>query len=200
MSRAARKWTDEKIEAELRRVTGAIGSFPTANELRGIGMNDLCCAATKTGGLVAWAARLGLSRKFSDSDFGWMGEETFCELARKEGIPASRTGRVKSAYDVLLDDTLRVDVKTANIATYGASNGWFYRIGKDPQADVVALLQIDTRTFYGLPWWACPITNVTISPNSAKYAPYRDNWPAIRRMIALRKLERAIGGPVAEVA
>lgn len=191
-----RFWTDERIDTELRRVTGALGSFPSAAELRQLGMNDLCCAVTKAGGLIAWADRLGLARKHSDSDTGWDGERSVQALFTERNIECVRCHEVKSPYDLLAAGVLRIDVKSARYAAYKSdgctSAGWFFRLGKHVQADLVILYMLDEGTFYALPWWVCPSGNITVSVGGGKYAPYADDWPLIERMIRTRTNEREL--------
>lgn len=199
-----RYWTDERIESELRLITGALGSFPTASELRGLGLNDLCCGVTKAGGLIAWAERLGIARKHSDSDTGWDGERAVQSLFHLHGIDCVRCHEVKSPYDLLAADVLRIDVKSARYATHGAgssheSAGWFYRLGKHVQADLVILYQLDEGGFYALPWWVGPTTNITITVGGGKYAHYAGDWHLIERMIRARQTERELDAVCREV-
>lgn len=190
---AKTSWTDELIERQLREITGAIGSFPTASELRSMGKNDLTCAATKSGGLIAWAARLGLSRKDSDSDFGWRGEIAMCEHFRQQGFSAERTKGVKAPFDIMVNDLLRVDVKTASRAEYsGHSRGWYFRTGKIPQADVVVLYRMDRNDFFGVPWWECTSSNMSICDGLGRFGEFHNNWWLIRQMISRRQDEREL--------
>jgi hypothetical protein len=184
-----RVWTDNLIETDLRAIVEQTGSFPAASTLRKMGRNDLCCAMTRHGGVIVWASRLGMKRGYSDSDFGWQGESAAQLLFQSQGITCEKLDGVKSPYDLLADHALRVDVKTAKFAEYGACRGWFYRIGKHIQADLIFLYQMDTNDFYGLPWWACPSTNITVARDGGKYAAYRNCWDLIRRLINSRKAE-----------
>lgn len=182
------------IASELRKVTGSIGSFPSANELRAVGRGDLASILAKRGGYSFWAERLGLSRKHSDSDTGWDGEIAVMRLFADRGISCERTPEKKAPYDLLAGGVLRVDVKSAKFAEYAGSTGpcrgWFFRIGKHPQADLIVLYKLDTAGIHAVPWWDCPTTNVTISVGGGKYSPYADNWELIRKMIAAREAER----------
>ena len=195
------KWTDEVIEQELRVIIEATGSFPTNTVLCSIGRFDLASAMVKSGGFVKWSEKFGVQRQ-SDSDFGWAGEEAFAKLCRSVGLETTRVTGVRSPYDLLILDTLRVDVKTASFAQYGKkSGGWFYGIGKYPQADLIVLYQADTGDFFGLPWWVCPTSNVTIRRIDGMYARYLNNWRLIERMIDVRQQERSlVGAVVGEVA
>lgn len=185
-------WTDELIESELRKVSSSLAHFPSASQLRQINRNDLASIITKRGGFHLWASKLGMNRAHSDSDTGWDGEKMFVEQCHQVGIPGSRVDGIKSPFDILLDGCLRVDVKSARYAEYGACRGWFYRIAKIPQADLILLLQLDTGAFYGLPWFLCTTTNITVSRDGGMYADFANNWSLIREMIDRRKDEQDI--------
>ena len=195
-------WTDEKLEAALRDVAGSTGVFPSSTMLREMGRNDLAVQVTRRGGFIAWARRMGCARKQSDSDFGWHGEIEFVRLCAGQGLPAERCAAVKSPWDVVVCDVLRVDVKTAKCATYGHKSGWHYRIGKAPQADLVVLYQADTGDFYAVPWHKCPTSSVTLARGGGKYAAFLNNWKLIRQMIGMRVAEKAMQdrAPVPDVA
>jgi hypothetical protein len=190
------KWTDANIEVALRELSAKFGYMPSVSEMRGVGRNDLICAVTKRGGILEWSRRLGLVRQGSDSDFGWDGEVAVCDLFRSRRMLAVRTKEKKAPFDLLVNGILRVDVKTANFTAYGACRGWFYRIGKMPQADLVVLYQHDTADFYGLPWFLCPTSNITISRTGGIYAAFLNNWPLIDRMARVRESERAEFSPM----
>ena len=58
-----RKWTDERIRAELAAFCAQNGHWPRAAEFREAGKNDLYLAASRYGGIDHWAAELGLREK-----------------------------------------------------------------------------------------------------------------------------------------
>lgn len=191
MRGAQKKWTDALIESELRGVADAMGTFPTTSELREVGRNDLACAVGKSGGFIHWSERLGLSRKPSDSDFGWEGEKAFVDLCTAQGLTAVRCDGVKAPWDITVNGALRIDVKAARWHVYRQTGGWHFRIGKRPQADVVVLYQADRGDFYGVPWWACPTTSITLMESGGKYAPFKNNWDRIKGMLETRQAEMA---------
>jgi hypothetical protein len=155
------------------------------------------CAATRSGGLLAWSKKLGISRLAnSDSDKGWAGERIVATRLMQRGYRVDKPQAVKHPYDLLVDGILRVDVKTANLATYrtpggGRCTGWFYRIGKVPTTDLVALLQKDIGNIYFIPWDACPHGNITITENG-KYSEYRNRFGIVRSYVdALKQLRKS---------
>lgn len=175
------RWTPELIESEVRLVTQNIGHFPSNTELREMGRNDLACAITKRGGgLIGLAKRLGMERMPSDSDFGWAGEESVATELRRRGFTAERTNGVRAPFDILVNGIVRVDVKNARFASYpmkgGSScDGWFYRLGKMCQADLIALHQYDEGSTFIIPWSLIPTSNITITRNG-KYSRYKEAW------------------------
>jgi hypothetical protein len=174
-----RNWTDESVHTEVAKIAEGLGHFPSKQELTDLKRNDLAVQVSRRGGYLAWAQKTGFERIQSDSDTGWAGEVAFSDLAKQRGLESERPKGVKSPFDLLLDKCLRVDVKSARFAQYGVCRGWFYRIGKYPQADLILLFQLDTNDFYGLPWFVCPRSNVTISQDGGKYASFKNNWPLI---------------------
>lgn len=197
-----KRWTDELVESEIRELSKQTGMFPTNTELVQLGRGDLSNQICKRGGYRAWSEKLGITRAPSDSDFGWHGESAFASLCARQNLSAVRSDRVKAPWDMIVEGSLRVDVKNATYAEYGACRGWFYRMGKAIQADIAILHQDDTGNFYAVPWWLCPTSNITISRGGGKYAEYFNNWSLIRQMLGMRMAERARFSPeaVAEVA
>jgi Domain of unknown function (DUF4115) len=66
-----RRWTDDRIRAELTAFCADRTTWPSAAEFRSAGRSDLYVAASRYGGIGFWAAELGLPR------------ESFAPLPRK---------------------------------------------------------------------------------------------------------------------
>jgi hypothetical protein len=186
---ARTKWTEAMIVERIMENYARTGKFPTNTYLHDTGQDDLSNQIAKKGGFSAWAARLGLKREGSDSDTGWSGEIEVLELLKQHWSNVTRSIAVKAPFDLLINDVLRVDVKSARFAKYGPCSGWFYRIGKIPQADVIALYQLDTKEVYWIPWNRVPTSNITISKAGGMYALFRNNIDIVRRMLATREAE-----------
>jgi hypothetical protein len=185
-------WTDQKIEEEIAKAVEFYGRFPSAKELREIGKNDLCCAISKNGGFLFWAKKVNQERKMSDSDTGWEGEKKLVGDLAAKGFSCVRSQNTKCPYDLLVNTSIRVDVKAANYAEYGPCKGWFYRIAKDAQADIIALYQLDTADVYFIPWNLCPKTNVTISRSGGKYKDFKNRFDILENLVNLRQAEKDI--------
>jgi len=182
-------WTDELVRDELVGICAATGTFPSNSELEQLGRSDLANQITRRGGFVQWSNQMGYKRKPSDSDFGWHGERLCIEKLTKEGFLAEPTHEVRAPYDILVNKCIRVDVKSANYAEYGACRGWFYRIGKHSQSDFIMLYQVDTGDAYYIPWQVCPTTNVTISRDGGIYKDFKNNVELLREVVRTRTAE-----------
>lgn len=180
------------IAAELSAVIALQGKMPTCSELRQLGRNDLACQVSRRGGFLDWAKRLGAERSISDSDTGWAGEIELAKRLTTRGFNVERMTAVKSPYDLRINGAIRIDVKAANYAEYGVCRGWFYRVGKEAQADIIALLQLETGTSYFIPWTICPKSNVTISRSGGKWAQFRDRYDIIKELVTQRMSETAL--------
>lgn len=55
---APRRWTDERIETELRAVIEQLGEFPSRAQLVSLGHRSLWDAMRRTGGAEVWRDRL----------------------------------------------------------------------------------------------------------------------------------------------
>lgn len=175
------KWTDALIEESLRGITAQVGRFPTAALLREMGRDDLYCAISRKGGLVEWAARLGLARAHSDSDTGWEGESTVQKLLEQYGFAIERSRSLVCPYDLKINGVVRCDVKTTKLAKYTNCPAWYFRIGKAVQADIVILYRGDTNDCFVLPWFHVGKSNITISPSSPKYEPFKNRFDIIKQ-------------------
>lgn len=190
VERMRRHWTDEAVETEIRQICEALGHFPSSSELRTMERNDLAAQVSRRSGFIYWSERVGFKRRESDSDTGWRGEDDAARSLQEFGFSVTRRAGVTWPFDLLLDGVLRVDVKATRLHRYGHSLGWFYRIGKEPQSDLILLWQLDTGDFYAIPWYLCPRTNVTISQSGGKYARFLNNVLVIQEMAAVRKEEQ----------
>lgn len=182
-------WTDQMIAADLIRLSGETMVMPSNQVLSEVGRGDLSNAISRRGGFQAWADRLGLKRGKSDSDTGWDGEIALTEKLRAEGFVPERITGVKSPFDLLIDSHVRIDVKSANYAEYGVCKGWFYRLGKYPQADIIAFYQLDTKDCYFIPWQFCPKSNVTISRSGGKYKEFKNRYDLVTQIRDARLAE-----------
>jgi hypothetical protein len=182
-------WTEAMIADRIMENYRNTGLMPTNQYLLETGQGDLSNQIAKKGGFFKWADRLGLSRAPSASDTGWDGEKRVQKILESAGFQVERSIAVKWPFDLLVNKVLRIDVKSANFAVYGSCKGWFYRIGKVPQADLMALHQLDTGETYWIPWHIIPHSNVTISNDGGKWARYKESLWIVQSMLEPRQAE-----------
>lgn len=61
-----RRWSDERVEAELVHLSDALGRWPSYSDFQAKGLLPLYAAISRSGGLVAWAQRLEFRAGSSD--------------------------------------------------------------------------------------------------------------------------------------
>jgi hypothetical protein len=181
-------WTDELIVDALRPHVNEHGQLPTVNFLRSIGRNDIACAMTKRGGWKRFAALLNTTLTPSDTVTGWNAEIAAGDWLRSLGYEAEQQ-TARCHFDILVNGVLRIDVKGAKFARYGASAGWFYRMGKVITADVVLCARMDRGDFYVFPWFRVPATNLTISESGGWRSQYLMNTDVLQQMLKSRTAE-----------
>lgn len=182
-------WNDDRFTEELLSVSKIFGKMPSNSDLRSINRLDLSNQIARRGGFLGVAKKFNLHRSHSDSDTGWDGERDLQDILIQKGFSAERITAVKSPFDLCINGCLRLDVKSTSYSEQGACRGWFYRVGKAPQADIVAFFQLDTKNVYFIPWNKCPWTNVTISRGGGKYKNYLNRYDYIEHLIKRRKDE-----------
>lgn len=139
-----RKWTDDDVRKELRAIANSTNVMPTANELRCAGRNDLAMQISRRGGFVHWAKQLGLATRNSQTSMGQRWEDHVCSLLKQHGHSVERQ-TTKARFDILVDDRVRVNVKSAHWNTYGACKGFFFGIGDTwASCDLFALVPIES--------------------------------------------------------
>lgn len=186
------KWTPDILKKELAIIADSLGKMPSAQDLKRIGRNDVGSYIAKNGGFEYWANQIGRTREHSDSDTGWDGEKSLMGILIEKGFDCEAADHLRCPYDLRVNSLLRIDVKSTNYAEYGACKGWFYRIGKDAQSDVIALHELDTKDTYFIPCNICPKTNITISRGGGKYAEFKNRFDLLEKLVKLKEEEQKI--------
>lgn len=132
-------WTNELVKSELLKSIEILDlkRMPTASELKSIGRNDLHCKISRTKKYSGWAKELGLKLKASETSLGQEFEKEISELVQGLGYKATRMS-TKYPYDLLVEGTVKVDVKVANPHMLrGESRIHAIRLGKvNPTCDI----------------------------------------------------------------
>lgn len=122
-------WNDELIESELRSVVSAMGinRMPSMGEMsKFTGNYKLSNAISRYGGFHHWADKLNLNLKSSDSLHGWAYEDFVQSHLESLGYFVERM-KTLYPYDMLVNDTVKVDVKGSKKHMGKAGNsGNFY--------------------------------------------------------------------------
>jgi hypothetical protein len=111
------KWNDDLIKLELLKSIKVLNlnRMPTGEELKSIGRNDLHCKISRTKKYSGWAKELGLELKSSETSVGQYWEKKIAnELAPLHFIESVELMTSKHPYDLLVNGTVKIDVKVAN--------------------------------------------------------------------------------------
>lgn len=143
------KWTDDMVASQLCEAATKLGGrMPSANDLRAMGLESLASRASRVGGLLAWAERLGLptGTDAHSPAFGESWEAYVVAVLTANGYAAEQQKR-HAPFDVLVNGKVRVDVKASRHHDYGAVRGFTFWLGKSRQkCDVFALVKVDGLT------------------------------------------------------
>jgi hypothetical protein len=178
-------WTEERVERELLECikTLQIDRMPTADELKSLGRNDLHIKISRTRKYSGWAEYLGLSRKESCTLNGQNMEETMAEKLRQFGHEVERM-TTKHPYDLLVNGTVKIDVKTGCAYDLRGSRVHTFGINKkSPTCDIyicTALNESGTeieRTFV-IPSHHLKVVSLSIGKDSV-YNRFIDKWEYI---------------------
>jgi len=108
------KWNDELIEKEIRNVMKSLNveRMPSKSECESVKSSTaLSNKIAKTYGFYGWAEKLGLEAKSSGTQKGLKTEKNVLKLIKENtGLNPDQTS-VKSPYDILVNDKVKVEVK-----------------------------------------------------------------------------------------
>ncbi|MGG0667836.1 hypothetical protein ABE073_04820 [Lederbergia citrisecunda] len=142
------KWTDDLVREELLKSISILGveRMPTRAELVSLGRNDLHCRISRTKKYSGWAEELGLKLKESETALGHEYERVISNVMKKLGYKAVRMS-TKHPYDLLVEDSVKVDVKVANVYLLrGESRVHTIGLSKsDPTCDIYICVLLDEQ-------------------------------------------------------
>jgi hypothetical protein len=164
-----KRWTDEDVERELRHIVATTGMVPTAQRLGAAGRQDLSNQIGRRGGFAHWRNKIGLPENDSESAMGHRWETHVAELLEATGHAAERQ-TARAPFDILVDDCVRVNVKSAHWGAYGRDNyckGHFFGIGKTwASCDVFALVAVtddEPPRVMWVPWHEARQQTITLT-------------------------------------
>lgn len=180
-------WTKEKIVEQINEMISSTGlnRMPTNSEVIAyFGNHKLSNAISKRKMWKPLAEELGLKVKESETYFGKRHEEVASEQLIELGYEVRRMPQ-NFPYDLLVDDLLKVDVKSSKL--YRGKYGNFYSVNIDkPYAtcDVYMIYLIEddgsVKTVLIIPSKdVITNTQISIGQHASKYYKYENNWACI---------------------
>lgn len=121
------KWSNAQIKDELLNVMNAlnINRMPSTSEIRMVTKSSgLQNAIRRHGGYKYWCEELGINIKNSESKTGWDGEMYAINVLLDMGFKVEKMP-VKHPYDLLVNDAVKIDVKTGSRFHYSKTNYYF---------------------------------------------------------------------------
>lgn len=181
------------MEKELFKSMKILGidRMPTASELQSIGRNDLHCRISRTKKYRGWAEQLDLKLKSSETTVGQRREKEVKKILKDKGYQVSQM-TTKHPYDLLINNVVKIDVKTANPYTLNGSRVHTFGINKvNPTCDLYICLsyneQGEVERTLVIPSHLCRVRTLCIGKES-KYNRFNNRWDYIE------KYARFLGG------
>ena len=98
--------------------------MPSIGEMRAAGQGALAMAASRSGGMRAWAARLGVEQKGTETHRGQKWERHEAAFFSSMGLSVVPQ-TAKAPFDLLVNGH-RVDVKSSTFRDYGYVTGYLF--------------------------------------------------------------------------
>ncbi len=178
-------WTEDAIQMGLQEHIDNFGRMPSANELHEEGQNDLACAISRHGGFRAWAKRLGVKQKGSETHRGQKWERHEAAFFKELGFDVEEQ-TTKKPFDLLVNSH-RVDVKSAKWSDYGKVRGFIFSgLKRGVDCDFFDLVCVFNGVFFTrfvIPSADARVKTITIGSSTAfggktqKWSRFRDNVP-----------------------
>lgn len=184
------QWSDEKIKGGIIEVVKKykLDRMPSRKEIEQY-YNDskLTNAISKRKGYYQYAAELGLKIKQSDTYFGKSQERICAEQLKSLGYEVRQMPQ-NFPYDLLVNDCVKIDVKTARLYTGKLGNFYSFNLEKPYcTCDIylLYLLEDDCETIKDiivLPSKFVPTnTQISIGECTSKYYKYSGKWDYIQQ-------------------
>lgn len=177
------QWNADLIEKGIKDVMrkARISCFPTHSLIKEVtGSNALSNAISKHGGSRYWAEKLGLEIKPCESKFGERFELLCMEKLQELGFKCEKMP-VRYPYDLLVDDCIKVDVKSGNLCH--GKTGDFYTFNlekKNPTCDIFFCYCLEGKSIvkvYVIPSFILGgKKQLSIGKSKSKYDVFREDW------------------------
>lgn len=179
-----KQWTDELIESELLKSIEILGlkRMPTGAELMRLGRNDLHVKIGRTKKYRGWAEHLGLPLKNSCTLDGQLCEDYVEAMLIRLGHDVESMS-TKFPYDLLVNGSVKIDVKMANPYMLRGSRVHTFGINKkSPTCDIYICLAYDENAelerLLVIPSHLARVKTLCIGKES-KYNEFINRWDLI---------------------
>jgi len=179
------KWSDDLIYQGLMKVKEGLGldRMPTRSEcVKYTNSNALSVAITRrNGGWYGLAKDLGLKIKESETTTGKKYEKIVKRILEMKGFKVTQMAQ-NFPYDLLVNDCLKIDVKSSHLYQGKEGNFYTFRTGKSyATCDVYILVALTNedeieRTYIIPSSKVVNNTQLSMGEYSSKYDIYLDRW------------------------
>lgn len=179
-------WNEERVFMELRPYVKRLSRMPTTQELNALSRGDLTNAIRRNGGFQFFADKFGVKKKRTATSKAERVEKAVKKFLEYNGFNVELTTS-KCSYDLLIDKSIRVDVK---MATNDDKNKYFMFFlrskGLKPTCDAYALCRCARSKdviydIYFIPALMTQQQTITITP-SEKWQPWKNNYEMLRNL------------------
>lgn len=185
-------WNDMKIEKEIKKSMEVlcINRMPSRSELEDIGRADLASVISRGRGYYGWAEKIGLRTKTSETEKGKK-YELVAEKILKE-----RFGNIEimqmaqnHPFDILLDGSVKIDVKVGTVHNGFGTPAYTFRTGKKyGSCDIYLCIGLNRKSeiesIFVIPTIFANIVNINIcTGGKSKYLKFENRWDYIEKMV-----------------
>lgn len=190
MKEERRQWSKADIEFEIMSMVEFLGinRMPTFKEMEQYyGNYGLANQVCKTGGVYAWAKRLGLEVSASETRLGYEIETLIMNILKEQGYECEMTS-TRHPYDLLVNGCVKVDVKAARKTKVRTSDVYSFGLAKPQQTcDVYVAVCLDDdkepQKFFVIPAHIMTgKTQLAVGVEHSKYDEYIDKWEIIGQL------------------
>ncbi|MCB2310675.1 hypothetical protein LGL55_06000 [Clostridium tagluense] len=194
------KWNEDLIESKIYEVMRLLGidRMPSTAETELILRDSsLSNKIAKTGGFNKWADRLGIEVKRSETQLGHKFEGKAKELIENLGYTTKQMS-CKYPFDILVNDKISIDVKSAKV--YLSHGSRVHTVGinkKYATCDIYLIFALDEdenieRTFI-IPGCDLKVTSMNFGKDSI-YNAYLDRWDLLKKYDDFYNNLASVGG------
>ena len=187
------EWTELGIKDEIEKVMSClnINRMPSNSECKMVTKSSaLSSQISIRGGFKYWAERLGLQSKNSDSKTGWEYEEKAKKFLERAGYDVE-SATVKHPYDLLINQSVKIDIKVSNLYKGKVGNFYSYNLEKKfPTCDFYILYAIgkfSDEDALIVPSCLANISQISVGELNSKWDVFSGRWDLIEKEVRFKK-------------